>query len=48
MFGEYTGVLAETAATNANGKNVRDALADGGGVLIPNSVYGKVEYRRYH
>ncbi len=42
MFGVYTGVLAETAATNANGKNVRDALADGGGVLIPNSVYGKV------
>jgi TonB-linked SusC/RagA family outer membrane protein len=42
MFGMYTGVLAPTAAINANGKNVRDALADGGGVLIPNSVYGKV------
>jgi TonB-linked SusC/RagA family outer membrane protein len=41
MFGVYTGVLEETAATNANGKNVRDPLADGGGVLIPNSVYGK-------
>ena len=42
MFGVYTGVLAETAATNANGMNVRDALADGGGYLIPNAVYGKV------
>jgi TonB-linked SusC/RagA family outer membrane protein len=43
MFGTYTGVLAETAATNANGKNVRDALADGGGVLIDGAVYGKVK-----
>ena len=42
MFGMYTGVLEETAATNANGKNVRDALADGGGVLIEGAVYGKV------
>jgi hypothetical protein len=42
MFGMYTGVLAPTAAINANGKNIRDALADGGGVLIPNAVYGKV------
>jgi hypothetical protein len=43
MFGEYTGVLEATAATNANGKNVRDALADGGGVLIDGAVYGKVK-----
>jgi TonB-linked SusC/RagA family outer membrane protein len=42
MFGLNTGVLAETAAINDNGKNVRDALADGGGVLIKNAVYGKV------
>jgi hypothetical protein len=42
MFGMYTGILEETAATNANGKNVRDALADGGGYLIPDAVYGKV------
>jgi len=42
MFGMYTGVLAPTAVTNANGKNIRDALTDGGGVLIPNAVYGKV------
>jgi hypothetical protein len=42
MFGMYTGILEETAATNANGKNVRDALADGGGYLIPGAVYGKV------
>ena len=42
MFGTYTGVLAPTAVTNANGKNIRDALAAGGGILIPNAVYGKV------
>ncbi len=42
MFGMYTGVLAETAAINENGKNVRDALSEGGGVLIKNAVYGKV------
>jgi hypothetical protein len=42
MFGMYTGVLAPTAVTNANGKNIRDALADGGGILLPNTVYGKV------
>ncbi len=42
MFGVYTGILEETAAINANGKNVRDALADGGGVLIDDAVYGRV------
>ena len=42
MFGMYTGVLAPTAAINANGKNVRDALSEGGGVLIEDAVYGKV------
>ncbi|MFZ0282044.1 MAG: SusC/RagA family TonB-linked outer membrane protein [Bacteroidales bacterium] len=42
MFGMYTGVLEATAATNANGKNIRDALADGGGHLIEGAVYGKV------
>jgi len=42
MFGMYTGVLAPTAAINANGKNVRDALSEGGGVLIEDAVYGNV------
>jgi TonB-linked SusC/RagA family outer membrane protein len=42
MFGMYTGIFEETAAINANGKNVRDAVADGGGVLIEDAVYGKV------
>jgi len=42
MFGMYTGILEPTAAINANGKNIRDALADGGGVLIEDAVYGKV------
>jgi hypothetical protein len=41
MFGEYTGLLANTAAINANGKNVRDPIVDGGGVLIDNAVYGR-------
>jgi len=41
MFGMYTGLLEETAAINANGKNVRDALADGGGILIDDGVYGR-------
>ena len=42
MFGMNSGVLAPTAATNANGKNIRDAIADGGGILISDAVYGKV------
>jgi len=42
MFGNYTGILEATAATNANGKNVRDDVAEGGGVLIEGAVYGKV------
>jgi len=43
MFGVYTGILEETAAINENGKNVRDALADGGGVLVKDAVYGKLK-----
>ena len=43
MFGKYTGILDETAAINANGKNIRDALADGGGILLENAVYGKLK-----
>jgi TonB-linked SusC/RagA family outer membrane protein len=42
MFGMYTGVLAPTAATNANGVNIREALDANGGKLISNAVYGKV------
>ena len=38
-FGAYAGVTAETAATNANGMNVRDPVAEGGGVLV-DGVYG--------
>jgi len=40
-FGCYSGVLEETAALNVNGKNVRDPLEEGGGVLAE-GVYGKV------
>jgi len=34
MWGNYSGLLAETAAINDNGMNVRDAIADGGGVHV--------------
>ena len=33
-WGYFSGLLEETAATNDRGKNVRDAVADGGGVHI--------------
>jgi len=41
-FGNYAGIMAPTAATNPNGKNVRDPVADGGGVFVEDGVYGKV------
>jgi hypothetical protein len=34
MWGNYSGLLAETAAINENGKNVRDDVAEGGGVHV--------------
>jgi hypothetical protein len=34
MWGMYSGMLDETVATNENGKNIRDAVDDGGGVLL--------------
>jgi TonB-linked SusC/RagA family outer membrane protein len=34
MWGSFSGLLAPTAATNANGKNVRDDVGDGGGVRV--------------
>lgn len=40
-FGNYAGVMEVTAAVNDNGKNVRDAVADGGGVKV-DGYYGKV------
>jgi TonB-linked SusC/RagA family outer membrane protein len=33
-WGYFSGLLEETAATNDRGKNVRDAVADGGGVHV--------------
>ena len=33
-FGTYSGLMKRTADLNDNGKNVRDALADGGGVHV--------------
>ncbi len=34
MWGDYSGLLAETAGINDNGMNVRDAIDDGGGVHV--------------
>jgi hypothetical protein len=34
MWGMYSGMLEETAAYNENGLNIRDAVADGGGILL--------------
>ena len=33
-FGGYTGLMERTAAMNDNGKNVRDAVSEGGGVHV--------------
>jgi len=41
-FGNYAGVMEVTAATNPKGNNVRDAVADGGGVFVEDAVYGSV------
>lgn len=34
MWGKYSGLLEETAAINDKGKNVREPVADGGGVKV--------------
>ncbi|MDR3218256.1 MAG: hypothetical protein LBU22_04620 [Dysgonamonadaceae bacterium] len=34
MWGMYSGMLEETVAINENGKNIRDDVSDGGGVLL--------------
>lgn len=34
MWGMYSGMIEESAAINENGKNIRDAIADGGGLLL--------------
>lgn len=41
MWGTYSGILEETAATNDKGNNVRDAVANGGGLIV-DGVYGRV------
>ncbi|NOY36594.1 MAG: SusC/RagA family TonB-linked outer membrane protein [Chlorobi bacterium] len=42
-FGHYAGVLAGTAGINPNGKNVREDVANGGGVLVEDAVYGRLD-----
>lgn len=37
-YGNYSGLMAETAETNANGMNYRDPIVDGGGVLAEGVV----------
>ncbi len=50
MWGMYSGIIEESAAINENGKNIRDDVADGGGVLLDgvygsyNSVTGEITY----
>lgn len=34
LWGMYSGMLEESAAFNENGKNIRDAVTDGGGILL--------------
>lgn len=41
MWGMYSGILAGSVGTNAKGKSIRDAVADGGGVLV-SGVYGEL------
>jgi TonB-linked SusC/RagA family outer membrane protein len=40
-FGNYSGIMEVTAATNDKGMNVRDAVEDGGGVKV-DGYYGKL------
>lgn len=37
-FGMATGLYAETAGSNTKGNPVRDSVANGGGILLPNTV----------
>ena len=39
MYGQATGVYAETAGLNDKGNPMRDHLDDGGGMRYPNTVY---------
>lgn len=41
-FGAYAGVIEETAVLNANDKNVRDPVDDGGGILV-DGVMGTID-----
>ena len=47
MWGQYSGLLEETAALNDNGVNVRDAIADGGGVHVQGVDVDGNEYDNY-
>ena len=38
-YGQATGVYAETVTTNGQGNPSRDPVADGGGLVYPNTVY---------
>jgi len=42
MWGVYSGILEKTGETNDNGKNIRDDVSEGGGVLNT-GVYGRLD-----
>jgi len=47
MWGMYCGMLEETAAINENGVNIRESIANGGGVLLKGVLAdGKVNTKR--
>jgi len=42
-FGHYAGVLQGTSWINPNGKNVREPVDQGGGVIVQDAVYGHLD-----
>ncbi len=44
MWGMYSGMLGATAQVNENGKNIREAVKDGGGIK-PDGVTGTVTWK---
>lgn len=47
MWGQYSGLLEETAAINDNGMNIRDPLEDGGGVRVTGVDENGAPYDEY-
>lgn len=47
MWGSYSGLFAESAATNDRGKNIRDDVAEGGGVHVVGVLADGTPYDDY-